>query len=258
MTVIGKNEISLYDEDKEVTGSYVSSPPMQGLTITSSTSGAVDLISVLKSNHIASKAKYARDAERGFGARVEAARRQYFASPSCVGVADTSRANNSSEESSFRSPEPKRRCMTQNDNEVSSLLQQLLDVEHEHLQLEKQRLEFDRMIGTQLLALVPMVGSILQNHFLSQQRGQQGPSSPPSPPPGDPPSTPHDGDAFPVSSSLPEGNDRKDDASDESDAESLSECSYGESPPTPPELAFEVCSNPPVAYESRDCEAEKV
>lgn len=35
-------------------------------------------------------------------------------------------------------------------------------MERQRLEVEKQRLEFDRLVGTQLVTLIPMVGGILQ------------------------------------------------------------------------------------------------
>nr|CAD7406212.1 unnamed protein product [Timema poppensis] len=171
------SQSSFYDDDREITGSYTSSPPMQGLTITSSTAAMADLSSSLRLNQAAaaaSRTRYNFGSEISIRPIVEIKKepgQPFPLSASRVGAANHS---GSSDDFNFKSPEPKRRCMsTQNDNEVSGLLRQLLDVEREHLELEKQRLEFDRMVGTQLLALVPMVGSIIQNHYLSQQQQQQ-------------------------------------------------------------------------------------
>ncbi|CAG2064782.1 unnamed protein product [Timema podura] len=158
---IRKHPSSFYDDDREMTGSYTSSPPMQGLTITSSTAAMADLSSSLRLNQAAaaSRTRYNFGSEISIRPIVEIKKepgQPFPLSASRVGAANHS---GSSDDFNFKSPEPKRRCMpTQNDNEVSGLLRQLLDVEREHLELEKQRLEFDRMVGTQLLALVPMVG----------------------------------------------------------------------------------------------------
>ncbi|XP_046991360.1 uncharacterized protein LOC124596299 [Schistocerca americana] len=65
-------------------------------------------------------------------------------------------------------PEVDSKQVSPKDKDVTSLLQQLLDVEREHLELEKQRLAFDRQIGAQLMCLVPIVSSILQKHAAPQ------------------------------------------------------------------------------------------
>ena len=147
------------EEDGDGLGNYMTSSPMQGLTITSSTPNLPGPSSTTRVviNH---KMKYVEDDEPSPG--MEEPKRQRIHQNS---------VRFSHREDSFpNSPDTRR---VQDQSEVTNLLQQLLDVEREHLEVEKQRLEFDRKVGCQLMALIPLVGSILQNQFLLQHQQQQ-------------------------------------------------------------------------------------
>lgn len=45
---------------------------------------------------------------------------------------------------------------------MNNTLREMLNVQKQQLELEKQKFEFDRLVGTQLMTLVPMVGGLLQ------------------------------------------------------------------------------------------------
>jgi hypothetical protein len=151
------------DDDGDTVGNYVASSPMQGLTITSSTPiiAGPSSTSRVSSSATSRKAKYGDDDEPSPGN--EDPKRQRLQGPS-VG------RSSHREDSLPNSPDTRRQ---HEPSEVTGLLQQLLDVEREHLEIEKQRLEFDRKVGCQLMALIPIVGSMLQNNFLFQQQLQQ-------------------------------------------------------------------------------------
>lgn len=136
---------------------------MQGLTITSSTPiiagpSSTNRVSSSATSH---KTKYGEDDEPSPGSGEP--KRQRLQGPS-VG------RSSHRDDSLPNSPDTRKQ---HEQPEVTGLLQQLLDVEREHLEIEKQRLEFDRKVGCQLMALIPIVGSILQNQFLFQQQQQQ-------------------------------------------------------------------------------------
>ncbi|PNF43181.1 hypothetical protein B7P43_G15653 [Cryptotermes secundus] len=151
------------DDDGDTVGNYIASSPMQGLTITSSTPviAGPSSTSRVSSSAALHKAKYGDDDEPTAGS--EEPKRQRLQRPT-VG------RSRHREDSLPNSPDTRPQ---QEQSEVTSLLQQLLDVEREHLEIEKQRLEFDRKVGCQLMALIPIVGSVLQNQFLLQQQQQQ-------------------------------------------------------------------------------------
>jgi hypothetical protein len=139
---------------------------MQGLTITSSTpiTAGPSSTTRVSSSAALNKAKYEDDDEPTVGS--EEPKRQRLQGLQGPAV----RRSSQREESLPNSPDTRPQ---QEQSEVTSLLQQLLDVEREHLEIEKQRLEFDRKVGCQLMALIPIVGSVLQNQFLLQQQQQQ-------------------------------------------------------------------------------------
>jgi len=136
---------------------------MQGLTITSSTPGTAGPSSTnrVSSSATSHKTKYAEDDEPTPG--IEEPKRLRLQGPT-VG------RSRHREDSLPNSPDTRPQ---HEQSEVTNLLQQLLDVEREHLEIEKQRLEFDRKVGCQLMALIPIVGSVLQNQFLLQQQQQK-------------------------------------------------------------------------------------
>lgn len=138
---------------------------MQGLTITSSTPGTAGPSSInrVSSSATSHKTKYAEDDEPTPGN--EEPKRLRLQGP-IVG------RSSHREDSLPNSPDTRPQ---HEQSEVTNLLQQLLDVEREHLEIEKQRLEFDRKVGCQLMALIPIVGSVLQNQFLLQQQQQKQP-----------------------------------------------------------------------------------
>ncbi|PSN56120.1 hypothetical protein C0J52_10645 [Blattella germanica] len=146
------------DDEGEALGNYMASSPMQGLTITSSTPNVAGPSSTARvsSSVAAHKMKYMEDDVPSPG--MEEIKRQRLHGPS------------TGRDSLPSSPDTRRQ---HDQSDVTNLLQQLLDVEREHLEIEKQRLEFDRKVGCQLMALIPVVGSILQNQFLLQQQQQQ-------------------------------------------------------------------------------------
>ena len=151
------------DDDRDIVGNYIASSPMQGLTITSSTPGTSGPSSTnrVSSSATLHKTKYAEDDEPTPGN--EEPKRVRLQGPT---VGRSSHREDSLPNSPDTRPQHEQ-------SEVTNLLQQLLDVEREHLEIEKQRLEFDRKVGCQLMALIPIVGSVLQNQFLLQQKQQQ-------------------------------------------------------------------------------------
>jgi hypothetical protein len=157
---------SVCDEDGDTVGNYIASSPMQGLTITSSTPiiAGPSSTSRVSSSAALHKPKYKDGDEPAIGS--EEPKRQRLQGLQGPAVGRSSQREDSLPNSPDTRPQ-------QEQSEVTSLLQQLLDVEREHLQIEKQRLEFDRKVGCQLMALIPIVGSVLQNQFLLQQQQQQ-------------------------------------------------------------------------------------
>lgn len=151
------------DDDRDIVGNYIASSPMQGLTITSSTPGTAGPSSTnrVSSSATSHKTKYAEDDEPTPG--IEEPKRLRLQGPT---VGRSSHREDSLPNSPDTRPQHEQ-------SEVTNLLQQLLDVEREHLEIEKQRLEFDRKVGCQLMALIPIVGSVLQNQFLLQQQQQK-------------------------------------------------------------------------------------
>ena len=151
------------DDDRDIVGNYIASSPMQGLTITSSTPGTAGPSSTnrVSSSATSHKTKYAEDDEPTPGN--EEPKRLRLQGPN---VGRSSHREDSLPNSPDTRPQHEQ-------SEVTNLLQQLLDVEREHLEIEKQRLEFDRKVGCQLMALIPIVGSVLQNQFLLQQQQQK-------------------------------------------------------------------------------------
>lgn len=151
------------DDDRDIVGNYIATSPMQGLTITSSTPGTAGPSSInrVSSSAISHKTKYAEDDEPTVGN--EEPKRQRLHGPI---VGRSSHRDDSLPNSPDTRPQHEQ-------SEVTNLLHQLLDVEKEHLEIEKQRLEFDRKVGCQLMALIPIVGSVLQNQFLLQQQQKQ-------------------------------------------------------------------------------------